>query len=350
MKIQGSVDAVKYRAGNLILTGWCLVNGLSVSKYPVILVNKKPVTVLNFRRIERADLSVVSTEAVTSGFVIECSNPLGLLEAPREVLFYPEGLEQNSLPIHPSSWVHPESKPFETRAWFLKFIQGPGTRVRDLETLCFLALKSLSAYRKNDELFAAALCVVFWRGAYDGVRLISFERMLRYFSYSLFKLRSKPLSHPGYTRWRVSLLNAVAFAVAYEKGIFEAEPYFQEVKNVTDQLEKTWLCVPNGVTARFVLACIQHMKKVQDDNEHLAVLFEDVGSYLKIHLPDFSIVNYWCYDELLEVTRTAQQAFQVACNLRGKTTLINANSKFEIEKISAQLLLKAFKDGLIFIR
>jgi len=135
----------------------------------------------------------------------------------------------------------------------------------------------------------------------------------------------------------VSLANALAF-LAIKSGDHEvSNDLFFEIVEITSSHGGTWLCVPNGITARFMLGysalSVRDLTNASEWMYEAFKFFEDRILY-------FRVDNFWSFDEMLEVARLAQQAFLAheLIEQKGNSPKVNANDDIDVSRITTQLI------------
>jgi len=341
-KLTGSIDNIIFSQGEIIIHGWWLRENGPVLQNPVVMINGKKCPV-SIERVSRNDLSkAFGDHALTSGFKIRLGaykiyNRKGI-----DIAVYPDGFESQTLEIHRLCWLNKSNNPFEHPLNFYKTIQNPVTRIKDPQTVAYAAVLSIIHYRSNTVFQSVALCVLWWRIILDKIPFPKIERITSITNRVLRRLKANIKNDGPEFRWYVSLSNAFGFAMLELKRTPDALQIFSQIAEITDRIENTWIGVPNGITARFIIAYLKYLQGSVDIEA-----FNRVKDYLDIHLGHFNGVNYWAYDELLEVTRTAQQAVLITKIVSGKLNEVNPGADFEPTKISAQMLKRAFAEGVL---
>ncbi|MGG5890604.1 hypothetical protein ACLF3G_26165 [Falsiroseomonas sp. HC035] len=308
---------------------------------------------VNGRRLEakqmvmpRRDLEPAFGEChVRLGFRLTAVLRLSPFEYPTEIIVRPEVPDDlKPLPIHRDATIHSFTPAMTTVQGFWRHIQNPASRERHDGTLSFMALRALARFRRQRPLQAAALCVLIWRDLLSTEVVADAARIDRFGRYLLELLSSAgdELS----VRWYVSMANALAF-LRYKRGdIAGACWYFERVVYRTEAFSCTWLCAPNGLSARFMLG---YLALIQKDEASCLSHMNSVVAFYKERLAFAEVANTWSLDEVTEATRLTQQAFQIAEMLREgtKSPRLNAGSDFEPNRISTQLIALFFSRGLL---
>jgi len=194
---------------------------------------------------------------------------------------------------------------------FAAHTQIPATRLKDPETLALLSKLGFARFRNDPQHQACALCILNWR-AFDGVDVgATPERQLRIGERLLDRLDARAL--PGGRDWYISLGHSLACLAAEIGRLDLAQRFFERVVARTDIPATRWVGAPNVVTARFMLGylhlCAGRFAEAADCMDGLVDFFVK-----RVRL--FSPVNKFVFDEIIEVSRTVQQAIIVRERIR----------------------------------
>jgi len=246
--------------------------------------------------------------------------------------------------IHSKALSHNFQNILSEQSYFWRFIQNPGSRIKDLETLRFLATRAIATYRRKPAIQASALCVLIWQDLLKETKEIYLRKYLRFGVFLLGRLKDQPddLSR----RWYVSLANALAFYCIKYDDDASAVLLFKAIVEKTTNINNTWLCVPNGVSARFMQGFMALRRK---DLKTASLLMQDSFAFFADRTKFFKVDNTWSFDELLEVARLAQQAFTVheLIETKGETARLNPGADLDMSRISTQLIALFIKRNIL---
>jgi len=332
LKLMGSVDQTLLKGKQLWLSGWATLDDKGFQGPFHLEINGKP-SAFEYRVKGRPDVAkAYGPAALESGFEIQASEKFSPFNFPRDIKLIVDG---QPLMIHPKALAHNFKGVLSDQAQFWRHIQNPGSRIKDPDTLQFLATRSLASFRRQPAIQASALCVLVWQDLLKEGKERYSQNYPRFGAFLMRRLKDQPddLSR----RWYVSLANALAFYCIKYGDDASAMSLFKAIIEKTADIKDTWLCVPNGVSARFMLGLMALRKK---DLKASTQFMQQSFAFFADRTKFFKVDNTWSFDELLEVSRLAQQAFTVheLIETKGQSGRLNPGADLDMSRISTQLI------------
>lgn len=343
-KLSGSIDQIYFDAGQLVIEGWAILNGRPVLDGFIVEINQISST-FEKKTVPRRDIAnFLGEDALNSGFIIRVKRYFSAFSYPSTIKVSILGSDDLALRINPNSIYHQFPDILTNVPSFWKHVQNPGSRVKHEGTLVFLARNAIAFYRRNPPVQAAALCVLVWRDLLSQSSILNFAKTKRFSDYLLNRIDKA--SDPSSVRWYVSLANAMAFlAIKANKPLIGSE-FFKRIVTKTASMEGTWLCAPNGLSARFMLG---YLALASEDLIAAHRHMSQAVTFFESRCAHFEVHNFWSFDELLETTRLSQQALVVRelIEMKGDSPRLNFNADLDLSRITTQLIDSFLKRNIL---